>query len=32
MCKLDMDMYIMWIIGVYLVSYFGIALANFDAC
>ncbi len=32
MCKLDMDVYIVWIIGVYLVSYFCIALANFDAC
>ncbi len=32
MCKLDMDMYIVWTIGVYLVPYFRIALANFDAC
>ncbi len=32
MCKLDMDMCIVWIIDVYLVPYFYIALANFDAC
>ncbi len=32
MCKLDMDMCVVWIIGVYLVPYFCIALANFDAC
>jgi hypothetical protein len=32
MCKLDMEMYIVWIISVYLVSYFCIDLANFYAC
>ncbi len=32
MCKLDMDIYIVWITSVYLVPYFHIALANFDAC
>ena len=32
MFKLDMDMCIVWIIGVYLMSYFCIALAVFDVC